>query len=125
MSVRRPRLKISNLLAVFVIGGFLAWGFLQLAGSSSNEPTCNGEVMSPGDTCVVFDSEGSHTDTYEDRVQQAQSTANARPIFEALAGVGALLFFGGGIWMIVSYRRKSAAYEAAELEARRRQSQYS
>ncbi len=126
MSIYRPRRpKISNLLTVFVLGVLLAWGFFQLIGSSSSEPMCNGEVMSPGDTCIVFDNGSSHTDTYEDRVQQAQSAASFRPILIALAGIGSLLFFGGGIWMIVSYQRKLAAYDAAVLEARRRQSQSS
>ncbi len=125
MYARRPRLKLSNLFAVFVLGGFLAWGFFQLAGSTDGQPTCNGKVLSPGDSCIVIDNEGSHTDTYEDRVQQANSEAKARPFLEALAGIGSLLFFGAGIWMIVSYRRKAAAYEAAEAQERRRQNQYS
>lgn len=105
--LRKPRLDIRTLLSVFVIAVVLGVFSLNLL-QSHQQPTCDGQVMSPGDTCDVYtNGQFSHTDTYEDRVQQAQND----PLWGGLAGVGSLALFGLGTWMIVSYWRKRTAYE--------------
>lgn len=54
-----PHLSIKNLLWVFGFATLLGIAFLSLTGPDAQQPKCDGQVMSPGDTCIVFDSNGS------------------------------------------------------------------
>jgi tetratricopeptide (TPR) repeat protein len=46
-----------------------------------SQPTCDGKTMQPGDTCIVTQNGQSHTDTYEDRLQLAQSSSRNGVVF--------------------------------------------
>jgi hypothetical protein len=103
-----PAWALVLLLLGLCIGGVFA---VQGAGKSSGTPTCAGEAMQPGDTCDVYvNGILDHTDTYEDRVQQAQNAPQGALVGGGVAAVCLIIL----IAMVVSYRRKVATYEAAQ-----------
>ena len=115
--LQKPRLNVRILVVTFLFGALLGWASIAQLSPSGQVPTCNGQAMSPGDLCDVYvNGLLDHTDSYDDRLHQAQSA----PTMGVVLGIVALGIFALGIWMIVVYRRKMASYN----EAMQRQAMY-
>ncbi|NLT31369.1 MAG: hypothetical protein GXX86_13115 [Propionibacterium sp.] len=75
-------------LVLVALGGFITW---QLRRPTTGPPTCDGQTMAPGDSCVVL--RGGNSYTYEEKMAEYafNNAMNAKvwPFF--LAGVAVLL----------------------------------
>lgn len=80
-----------NIILLVVAVGLLVLGFTMASG----EVTCGGNVMSPGDKCVSYES--GEEQTYDD-VRQAQRTAPLR--------FGGAAVIVAGVAVVIGLRRK-------------------
>ncbi|HEY7126479.1 MAG TPA: hypothetical protein VH540_21245 [Ktedonobacterales bacterium] len=109
--LRRPQFSVWA-LAILILGICIGGNFFIQASSksSSGQPTCNGQVMSPDEVCDVYvNGILDHTDSYNDRVQQAQNSSGGELLGGGVAVICVIIL----IVMTVSHRRKVAEYEAA------------
>lgn len=77
-----------------------------------SQPTCDGKTMQPGDTCIVTQNGQSHTDTYEDRLQLAQSSSRNGVVFL----LGALGIVAAGFIIRAVSNRPGAARAPQDTE---------
>lgn len=86
--------RILALLTLALAGGFgLLLALVLTAGNPNAAPTCDGQTMSPGDTCVVISTNGGGGDyTYQQMIDQRDSSNHAwRVVGFCLAGLAVLL----------------------------------
>lgn len=70
--------RILALLALTLIGGFgLLLALVLTSGNPNAAPTCDGQIMSPGDTCEVFSAAGGGGDyTYQQMIDRRDSDSH-------------------------------------------------
>jgi hypothetical protein len=111
MQTRGRKRQINALLGaiIFLILGIFMI-FLALPGDPNNV-TCDGQTMHPGDTCI-HTTNGATTseNTYD---QEKQSQESSKPF----AIIFALVFFGLGIFSLVSFIRTSATAKKGTVSA--------
>ena len=82
------------LLTLTLLGGFgLLLALVLAAGNRNAAPTCNGQTMSPGDTCEIISTDGGGGDySYQQMIDQRDSSNHAWKIVGfCLAGLAVLL----------------------------------
>jgi hypothetical protein len=85
--------RILALLTLPLVGGFgLLLALVLTAGNPNAAPTCNGQTMSPGDTCEVISTSGGGNYTYHQMIDQRDSSNHAWKVAGfCLAGLAVLL----------------------------------
>jgi hypothetical protein len=86
--------RILALLTLALVSGFgLVLALVLTAGNPNAAPTCNGQTMSPGDTCEVISTSGGGGDyTYRQMIDQRDSSNHAWKVAGfCLAGLAVLL----------------------------------
>jgi len=66
VAYQRGEAKRRPVWGYFVVAGLLALAFVLTVVNQGSEPTCDGKTMHPGDNCLVYSGNDSHTDTYEE-----------------------------------------------------------
>lgn len=105
--------KISNVLLLLVAVGALVFLGLTFAGRVSNQaPTCGGDVMSPGDSCVDLNGSGGGG-TYEEKKEGVAGQQRANRIASVVCFSLAGLAIVGGLRSRRKGKREDAVRSAA------------
>lgn len=107
------------LILVIVVGGlFLLGATVAGRASGSDEPTCDGDQMRPGDSCISF-GRGGQGGTYDEMKRRVPGNQRANRVASiVIFSVGGLVLVGGLLFLRASRqeaRTRSAALQGATV----------